>query len=77
MNGIKGTKPAGRQWNKLLYAVVTIIKYKKSTIYHAIYIKFFSGETVSHPKVSTYYFLNNNNNKTAFIEITRFFEEHF
>ena len=46
MNGIQGTKPAGRQWNRLLDVVVTIIKYKKSTIYHAIYIKFFSLMTL-------------------------------
>ena len=26
MNGIQGTKPAGRQWNRLLDAVVTILK---------------------------------------------------
>ena len=36
MNVIKGTNPAGRKWNRLLDAVVTILKYKKSTIYHAI-----------------------------------------
>ena len=39
MNGIQGTNLAGRQWNRLLDAVVTILKYKKSTIDHAIYIK--------------------------------------
>ena len=36
MNGIQGTKTSGRQWNRLLDAVVAIIKYKKSTIDHAI-----------------------------------------
>ena len=36
MNGIQGTKPSGRQWNRLLDAVVTIIKYNKSTIDHDI-----------------------------------------
>ena len=41
MNEIQGTKPAGIQWNRLLGAVVTILKYKKSTIYHSIYIKVF------------------------------------
>ena len=38
MNGIQGTKPAGRQWNRLLDVVVKILDYKKSTIDHAIYI---------------------------------------
>ena len=64
MNGIKGTKPAGRQWNRLLYAVVTIIIYKKTTIDNAIYINFFSDETVSYITVSTDDVLNTTNNKT-------------
>ena len=34
MNVIQGKKPAGRQWNRLLDAVDSIIEYKKSTIYH-------------------------------------------
>ena len=42
MNGILVTKPSGRKWNQLLDAVVTIIKHKKGTIYHAICIKFLS-----------------------------------
>ena len=46
MNGIHGKKPAGIQWDRLLDAVVTIIKYKKSTIDHAIYIKVFDDGTV-------------------------------
>ena len=36
MNGIQGTNTSGIQWNIILDAVVTIIKYKKSTIDHAI-----------------------------------------
>ena len=36
MNVIQGTKPAGRQWNRLLDAVVTILRYKNITIDHAI-----------------------------------------
>ena len=36
MNGVQGKKPAGRQWNRLLDAVVIIIKYKNRTIDHAI-----------------------------------------
>ena len=46
MNIIQGTKPDGRQWNRLLDSVVTFFKYKKSTIDHAIYIKVFTGGTV-------------------------------
>ena len=42
MNGIKGTKPAGIQWNYLLGEMVTILKYNNITIDHAIYIKVFS-----------------------------------
>ena len=30
MNGIKGGKSAGHKWNRLLDAVVTILKYKKA-----------------------------------------------
>ena len=36
MNGIHGTRPAGRKYNTLLDAVVTMMTYKKITIYHAI-----------------------------------------
>ena len=77
MNGIQGTKSAGRKCNRLLDAVVTIIKYKKSTIDHAVYIKVFTDGTVSYLAVSTYYVLNTTNNETAFPELTRFFKEHF
>ena len=41
MDGIQGTKPDGKKWNILLDAVINILKYKKSTIYYAIYIKVF------------------------------------
>ena len=76
MNLIQGTKPAGIQYNRLLDAVVTIIKYKKSIIDHDIYINFFIDGTVSYLTVYTYV-LNNTNNKTAFPELTRVFTEHF
>ena len=56
MNGIQGTKPYGQQQNQLLDAVVTIIKYKKSTIYNAIYIKVVSDGTVFYLTVSTLIF---------------------
>ena len=38
INGIQGTNPHGRQWNQILDAVVTIIKYKKSTTNNEMYI---------------------------------------
>ena len=47
MNAIQVTNPAGRKWNILLDAVVTIIKYKKSTIDNAIYLKVFTDGIVS------------------------------
>ena len=77
MNGIQGTNPAGRQWNRLLDAVVTIFKYKKSKIYYAIYIKVFTDGTVFYLTVSADYVLNTTNNETAFPELTRVFKEHF
>ena len=64
MNGIQRTKQAGRQWNILLDVVVTIIKYKKSTIDHAIYIKVFTDGTVYYLTVSTNDVINTNNNET-------------
>ena len=77
MNVIQGTKPAERQWNILLDVVVTIIKYKKSIMYHDIYIKVFTDGTVSYLTVSTDDVLNTTNNGTEFPEPTRFFKEHF
>ena len=74
MNGIQGTNPAGIQWNRLLDALVTILKYKKITIYHAIYIKVFAHGTVSYLKVSTDYVLNTTNNENAFPELTRVYK---
>ena len=76
MNGIQGTKPAGRQWDILLDAVVTILEYKKSTIDHDIYIKVFDDGTVSYLTVSTDDVLNTTNNENAFPELTRVFKEH-
>ena len=77
MNWIQGGKTAGRQWNILLDSVVTINKYNKSTIYHAIYIEFFTNGTVSYLTVSTDDVLNTTNNETAFPELTIVFKEHF
>ena len=77
MNEIQGTKPSGRQWNELLDTVVTVLKYKKSKIYHAIYIKVFDDVTVSYLTVSTDAVLNTTNNENTFPELTRVFKEHF
>ena len=77
MNWIQGPKPTGRQWGQLFDAVVTILKYKKSTIDHSIYIKVFSGGTVSYIAVFTYYVLNTTTNDTVFTELRIFFEEYF
>ena len=70
MSGIQVTKTDGRQWNGLLYSVVTILKYKKSTIDRAIYIKVFTDGTVSYFTVSTDDVLNTTNNENAFPELT-------
>ena len=77
MNGIQGTKPSGRQWNRLLDAVVTILKYKKSTIDHAIYIKVFSDGTVSYLTVSIDDVLNTTNIENASPELKIVFKLHF
>ena len=76
-NETKGKNPAGQQWNRILDAVVKIIKDKKITIDHDIYIKVFSYGTWSYITVSTDDVLNTNNNETEFPELTRVFEEHF
>ena len=74
MNGIQVTNPARRQWNRLLDEAVTILKYKRSTIDHAIYINFFDDITVSYLTVSTDDVLNTTNNENAFPETTRVFK---
>ena len=66
MNGNQVKKTAGKQWNRLLDAVVTIIKYNKSTIDHEIYIKVFNDGTVSYLTVYTDDVLNTTNNETSF-----------
>ena len=77
MNGIQEKNPAGRQWDILLDAVVSILKYKKITIDHDIYIKVFTDGTVFYLIVSTDDVINTTNNETAFPELTRFFKENF
>ena len=70
MNGIQGTKPSGQQWNRILDVVVTIIRYKKITIDHDIYIKVFYDGAVSYLTVSTNDVLNTTNNNTELTELT-------
>ena len=57
--------------------MVTILKYKKTTIDNAIYIKVLYDCTVYYLTVSTDDVLNTTNNKTAFTEIIRGSEEAF
>ena len=64
MNGIQVTKPAEQQYIWILDAVVTIMKYKKITIYNDIYIKVLYGGTVSYLTVSIDDVLNTTNDKT-------------
>ena len=57
--------------------MVKIIKYKKITIDHAIYVKVLSNVTVSYLTVSPDDVLNTTNNETSFTELRRVFEEAF
>ena len=57
--------------------MVTILKYNKITIYHAIYIKIFSYREVYYLTVSNDDVLNTTNNETSFTELTRVFEGNF
>ena len=57
--------------------MVTIIKYNKITIYHAIFILKKSDGTVSYIKFSTDDVLKTNNNETEFPELPIVFEELF
>ena len=77
MTVIQGKSTDGRQWNILLDALVTILKYNKSTIDHAIYIKVFTDGKVSYVTVSTDDVLDTNNNENAFPELTIVSKEHF
>ena len=54
-----------------------MIKYKKSTVDHSIYIEYLSDVTVYYLKLSIDDVLNTTNNDTAFPELTSVFEEHF
>ena len=77
MNLIQRKKLSRRQYNRLLHSVVTIIKYNKSIIDHAIYINIFYHGTVSYLAVSTDDAINANHNETEFTELPRVLEEKF
>ena len=79
MNVIKGKKLVRQQRNRIIDAEVTIIKDRKITIDHAIYIKLLSDGSVYFIfiTVSNYDVFNTINNETAFTELTRVFEEPF
>ena len=68
-------KQSGGKWNRIFDAVFTIIKYKKSTIDHAIYIRVFYDETVSHIIVSNHGVVNTTNDKTSFNELRIFLKK--
>ena len=66
-----------KKWNRLLDAVVTIIKYNKITIDNDIYIKVLSDGTVSYITVYTDNLMDTTNNVIAYTELRRGFEEIF
>ena len=74
MNIIQITKPEGQQWKRLLGTVVTVLKYKKISIYHGIYIKVFSDRNFPYITVSTDDVINTANNETSFTELRKVFE---
>ena len=74
-NGIQGTKPPGRKCNQLIDAVVKIMKYKKTKIDHAIYIKVLFDGTESYLTVYTDDVLITTSNETKFTEQRKLFEE--
>ena len=57
--------------------MVKILKYKKRTIDHSVYIKVLSDGKVSYLTVYNDDVLNTTNNETAFPELRIFFEEDF
>ena len=75
MNVIQETKPPGLQYNQLLDAVVTMMKYENSTTSHDIYINVFSNGIVSYVSFNINGVLNNTNNETSFPELRRVFKK--
>ena len=74
MNGIQDKNASGCQGNRLLDEVVTIMKYKKRTIYHAIFIKVFSDGNISYLTVYTDDIMNTTSNDTDFPETRKLFQ---
>ena len=74
---MQGTKPARQQWNQILDSVVTILKYKKITIYHVIYIKEFYGGILYDLTVSNDDVINTTTNQTVFPKLRRKYENYF
>ena len=70
-------KTAAQQYNRLLDAAVTIIKYKRIPIDPDICIKVRYDVTVSYLKISSGYIINTTNNETEFTELRRVFQEAF
>ena len=72
MNGIQKGKPSRQKWNWIHDEVIKIIKYKESTIDHAIYIKVLFDGTVSYTTVSTGNVINTTNNEIVCPELKIF-----
>ena len=77
MDVIQGGKPSVLQWNMILFAVVKIMKYKKSTIDHNICIKVLSDGNVSYIMVSADVVLNTTTNETEITKLRKCFEGSF
>ena len=75
MNEIQGTNIERRQWNKILNALLTLLKHQKITIDHAIYIEVFYDGNSYYLRVTTDDFLNDTNTETAFTEPIKVFQE--
>ena len=74
-NSVK--KTAAQQYNRLLDAAVTIIKYKRIQIDPDICTNVLYDVTVSYLKISSGYIINTTNNETEFTELRRVLEEYF
>ena len=73
-NGIQGKNPSGRQWNRLLDEVVTVMKYKRIVIDNGICIKILPDGTISYITVSTDDVTNTTNNVIYFSDLRKVFQ---
>ena len=64
MNGTQGTKSSQGQRNWILDTVFTMLKYKKITIDHVIYIRVLYDGIISYLNVYYYYVINTTNGDT-------------